>query len=57
MSREAGRIRSQANAERLRCLLESRDRLELMGHAIARRDRLEAKPQGGAGIPPRRPDA
>jgi hypothetical protein len=56
MSREAGRIRAQANAERLRLLLESRDRVELLGQALVRLDRLQQAAQRGPAPPPRRLD-
>jgi len=36
MSREAGRVRALVNAARLQFLLESRDRIELLGLAIAK---------------------
>jgi hypothetical protein len=35
VSREAGRARALLNAARLQSLLESRDRIELFGYAIA----------------------
>ena len=56
MSREAGRIRAQANAERLRLLLESRERVELLGYEIARQDRLPAERRHDAGAAPHRLD-
>ena len=56
MSREAGRVRAQVNAERLRLLLESHDRVELLGHALVRLDRLEAARQRSSNSVPRRLD-
>ena len=56
MSREAGRVRAQVNAERLRLLLDSRDRVELLGHALVRLNRLNTTRTPNLRATPRRLD-
>ncbi|MCX7059056.1 MAG: hypothetical protein WCH32_17550 [Pseudomonadota bacterium] len=56
MSREAGRVRAQVNDERLRLLLDSRDRVELLGHALVRLDRLNTTRTPDLRARPRRLD-